>query len=90
MIRKDVYNKAKQIFGTQAQVLVAIEECGEFIHAASRFINDRENNIVEEIGDVLVMMEQLIEVLDIKDIVAINIEDKLNGLIDEMNRLESR
>jgi len=66
--KKEIYKKAENVFGSTAQILVAIEECGEFQHAAARFLNGRENNIVEEAVHVLIMMEQIITILNVEDL----------------------
>ncbi len=59
-----ICQKASQVYGTQAQVNVAIEECGEVIQALAKFQNNRSLDVEEEIADVLIMMYQLRMIFD--------------------------
>lgn len=46
-------------WGTAAQCLMAIEECGELITALAQDYRNREVDITEEVADVFIMMSQL-------------------------------
>jgi ribosomal protein S13 len=61
MRKKDVYNKAKQVYGIDAQVTKAVEELAELQKELCKFLLDDGNmeHITEEIADVKVMIEQL-------------------------------
>lgn len=59
-------------FGTQAQSMVAMEECCEFIQALSKGIRYPEDasyrkNIAEEMADVLICIEQIKSIYRITD-----------------------
>lgn len=45
--------------GIENQKHVAIEELSELIHALSRELQGREDNVIEEIGDVEIVLTQL-------------------------------
>ena len=52
-------NKAIEHYKPANQVVQAIEELGELQQALARFLNDRANNVEEEIADVEIMIIQL-------------------------------
>ena len=58
---KEIFNKAITKWGKNAQIIVAIEECGELIQALTKFLRDpvELDNVNEEIADVGIMLDQL-------------------------------
>ena len=68
----DILEKAIKHYGAKIQMGVACEESAELIQAISkclRYKDDIEarNNLVEEIADVLIMIDQLKIIMNIKD-----------------------
>ncbi len=56
---ENIFKKAIEKYGAEAQEEVAQEECAELIHAISKKHRGNPNNIAEEIADVEIMIEQL-------------------------------
>ena len=68
----DILEKAIKHYGAKNQMGVACEESAELIQAISkclRYKDDIEarNNLVEEVADVLIMIDQLKIIMNIKD-----------------------
>ena len=68
----DILEKAIRHYGAKNQMGVACEESAELIQAISkclRYKDDIEarNNLVEEVADVLIMIDQLKIIMNIKD-----------------------
>ena len=61
---EDVFRRAIEKYGANAQKMKAIEECGELIRAVSRDLQGQKDpeNIAEEIADVAIMLDQLQEI----------------------------
>lgn len=87
MRKKDVYNKAKQIYGIDAQVTKAIEELAELQKELCRFLIDdgTMKNIIEEIADVKVMIEQLELIFECKAAVKTIKGEKIQRLSDRLD-----
>ena len=66
--KKDIYNKAKQVWGIDAQVTKAIEELAELQKELCKFLLDDGNmeHIAEEIADVKIVVEQVELILECK------------------------
>lgn len=67
-------------YGMQAQMDVAEEECAELIQAISKmkrygYDTDRYYHLVEEIGDVILVLAQLVKMWGIRD-------DELQDVVD--------
>lgn len=68
----DVLTRAIKHYGSNNQMMQSMEECSELIQAISKCIRYKDNievkqHLTEEIADVLIMIEQLKIILDIKD-----------------------
>lgn len=61
MTENEILTGAIELFGKQAQEIVAMEELSELIQALSKNMRgaDNRSNISEEIADVEIMLEQL-------------------------------
>lgn len=55
----DIYIKAIETYGAEAQEGVSQEECAELIQAISKKHRGKKHNIAEEIADVEIMLEQI-------------------------------
>lgn len=66
-----LYEQAWEQFGTEKQLVVAMEECSELIKELSKAIrgNSNEMNIAEEIADVEIMTEQIKEHFGLQTVV---------------------
>lgn len=61
MENTELFKLAASTWGEEAQIRVAIEECGEFLSAIMKSYRGRATNeqIVDEIADVTIMMQQM-------------------------------
>jgi NTP pyrophosphatase (non-canonical NTP hydrolase) len=69
---KDIISAAIQTFGERNQTVVAIEELSELQKELCKLLRgncDNDEHIAEEVADVQIMLAQLVEMLDIKDMV---------------------
>jgi len=99
MIKEQIYKKAIDKFGKEAQLMVAMEECAELIQAISKLIREEEKgngfgkvaqNLAEEIADVEIMIEQIPIITDLIsrkmiDTVKKRKLERLEKLVDEEN-----
>jgi NTP pyrophosphatase (non-canonical NTP hydrolase) len=71
--------KACEEFGSKPQIIKAIEEMAELSKELAKELNDNgnEDNIREEIADVMIMMEQMVFLFDVKNEIAKWKENKL-------------
>lgn len=71
--------KACEEFGSKPQIAKAIEEMAELSKELAKELNDNgnEDNIREEIADVMIMMEQMVFLFDVKNEIAKWRENKL-------------
>ena len=86
MKKKDIYNKAKHVYGIDAQVTKAVEELAELQKELCKFILDDGNmkNIAEETADVKIMIDQIELMLEIKEEVKAFKKVKINRLSDRL------
>lgn len=84
-----IYISALDVFGTDAQIDKAIEECAELILALQHHKSGRSANVVTEIADVLITVGQMRLLFGEKAVDA-EIEEKLdrleNRIVGEMER----
>lgn len=61
MCRQEVYRQARDVFGAQAQLVVALEELSEAQKEICKFLRGKGDpeHITEEIADVQIMIEQV-------------------------------
>ena len=87
MKKKDIYNKAKQVYGIDTQVTKAVEELAELQKELCKFLLDDGNmeHITEEIADVKVMIEQLELIFECKDKVKLIKKAKIQRLSDSLD-----
>jgi len=71
--------KACEVFDNKQQITKAIEEMAELSKELAKELNDNgnEDNIREEIADVLIMIEQMVFLFDVKNEIAKWRENKL-------------
>lgn len=74
------------------QAMIHMEECGELIQAISKMRRAKRDgipdariydNLVEEVADVLICMEQIMEMYDIKDWELQRMLDKKQARLEE-------
>jgi NTP pyrophosphatase (non-canonical NTP hydrolase) len=68
----DILEKAIKHYGPENQMMISMEENSELIQAISKCLRYKDNiearnNLVEEVADVLIMIDQLKIIMDIKD-----------------------
>ena len=80
--RKELYQKAIEVWGDAAQQLMIVEECAELIQAIMKSFRGYEAvaEICEEIADVEIMIEQMRIIFDEIFIDACK-EEKLERLV---------
>ncbi|WP_099192169.1 nucleoside triphosphate pyrophosphohydrolase family protein [Tepidibacter mesophilus] len=61
----NIYKQAVEKFGTDAQLIVAIEELSELQKAITKYLRGKQHNIEEEMEDVRIMLRQLDEMTDV-------------------------
>ena len=88
MKNKDIYNKAKQIYGIDAQITKAIEELSELQKELCKFLLDDGNmeHIAEEIADVKIVVEQVELILECKRKVKEHKRAKIQRLSDRLDK----
>lgn len=63
MIQKeiDIYNRALNTYGYNAQRLMLIEEIGELLNAIAKLPRERAtiDDVIEELADVAIMIDQM-------------------------------
>lgn len=82
-----IIQKAIKTWGNQAQLLMVLEEMSELQKEILKNINRHQQNmeaIVDETADVLIMIEQLQQIYQIKEAVRARIPQKLKKI---QNRL---
>lgn len=90
--RAQVYQKAIDAFGVEAQLLMCIEEMSELTKAICKFrrakpnqIPERLHDIAEECADVTIMMEQLRIMFDSNEEVCRVMDMKVARLKERLN-----
>lgn len=60
-LRRDVYSVAREVFGSQAQLIKAVEELSELTVEVAKAVNGKFklDNLVDELADVKIMIEQI-------------------------------
>lgn len=61
MCRQEVYRQARDVFGAQAQLVVALEELSEAQKEICKFLRGKGDldHLTEEIADAQIMLEQV-------------------------------
>lgn len=79
--RNKLYKRIWDKFGTDIQLIIAIEEMSELTKELSKIIRgyDRRTNVIEEIADVRIMIEQLEGIFNCHDEVYKQMDSKLNN-----------
>lgn len=87
MKKKDIYNKAKHVYGIDAQVIKAVEELAELQKELCKFLLDDGNmeHITEEIADVEIMIEQLKLIFENEKAVELIKKAKIKRLSDRLD-----
>lgn len=89
MIQKeiDIYNRALNVYGYNAQRLMLIEEIGELLNAIAKLPRARTtiDNVIEELADVAIMVNQIAFYWGWSDFNTIK-EIKLERLQERLNK----
>ena len=83
----EIYRKAIETYGVEAQTKMAIEEMAELTNALMKFARGRVTveDIVEEVADVSVMMQQLAIIYG-QNAVQLQIDYKTQRLAKRLNK----
>ncbi len=91
---KDIFRKAIDCFGEEAQLGMVTEELAELIVSINHELRRRENSIIEELADVYIVLEQLQIILasrlnrteiEIETELKIFIQTKMERLANKVN-----
>ena len=79
--RNKLYKRIQEKFGTDIQLIIAIEEMSELTKELTKAIRgyDKQVNFIEEIADVRIMLEQSEIIFDCHNEVCKQIDLKLNN-----------
>lgn len=77
--RKEIYEKALRTWGTQAQIMMALEEMSELTKELCKHFRESHNGaeIIDEVADVTIMMEQLRLIFGINEAVCEQMDVKM-------------
>lgn len=80
--KKELYHKAIEKWGIDAQLWMVTEECSELLDAIAKYKRGRvlPSAILEELADVSIMAEQIATYFDVAEFVRIK-EAKLQRLL---------
>lgn len=87
MDKEQLYKKALETYGFEAQSRMVDEECAELINALCKYKRGRANgyDVITEIADVMIMCEQMAIHFG-KEAVKKEIEEKLSRLEERLSR----
>lgn len=70
--KEKIYEAARRCYGTETQMIVAIEELSECQKELCKLLRDDGNilHLAEEIADAQIMLEQMVMFYEIDDLVA--------------------
>ena len=79
----DICSKAVDIYGTEAQIWMAIEEMAELTNAIAKHRRDRvaREDVCEEIADVIIMLIQMSDIFGPNEV-----NDYLEQKLDRLER----
>lgn len=90
MGNREIMHRSLEVFGAEAQILKAVEECGELIIALTKCLNRIPSNHLEEMADVEIMLEQLKMIFGVSQEEIDKIKDfKLQRLLNRINEIKS-
>lgn len=64
--KQKLYDDAIDLWGTEAQIMMVIEECGELVQALAQKYRGRVGvyDVAEEVADVQIMTEQMARIIE--------------------------
>lgn len=97
MNTNEILLKAIEQFGAESQMKMVVEECAELIQAVNKYeravgldaIQQRYNNLSEEIADVEIMLQQAKLILKNADLVEMVKEQKIKRLSDKLTNFQT-
>ena len=90
--RAKVYDKAKGMFGTAHQLIVAVEEMSEIQKEICKALRGEVNlpNLAEEVADATIMLEQIRLLFDINDEVGGIMDAKVERLRQNIQKTKTK
>lgn len=87
--RIKLYKKAIETWGSEAQMHMVFEECGELINAIAKVFRGRASgkDVITELADVSIMVEQMATMYGYDDY-ELEKENKLNRLEERLKKYE--
>lgn len=89
---KEIYKRAIETYGKDAQLKMAIEEMAELTQAICKSFrcNDNIENIIEEIADVEIMLAQIKLIFEINEnVMCIKQVEKIRRLEERLNNVDA-
>lgn len=88
--RKDTYKVALRKNGTDAQVMMAVEEMSELTKEICKIFRGKPtlDDLADEIADVIITIEQLKLIFEVSDMVDERIAYKIKRLQEKLGMLE--
>lgn len=84
----EIYEQAVKHYGKLNQLIKAMEECGELVHALARWTTGHADfaNVCEEIADVEIMLEQVKIILGdrYEDLLTLKKAEKVGRLAERL------
>lgn len=74
--------------GAETQLIMLIEECGELIKAAAKYLNNREKTdvrLIEEMADTKLMIDQMVVAFECDELMKQIRHDKLERQLEKMH-----
>lgn len=90
--KQQIYTKAVEKWGIEAQLFMLVEECAELQKCASKIYRGNKEDLElkrqlgEEMADVLNMIEQLEFIFNIDGLVRVKRQEKLERLKERLNQ----
>jgi len=81
-----LYQKCIELWGSESQLIMLMEECAELIQASSKYYRTGETDeLLNEMADVLIMIEQVLTVFSLDmDVLDTIKQEKLNLLQERL------
>lgn len=79
-----LYRMCLDRWGSKAQLIMLMEECGELIQVAAKLLNNRcdsLDDLVDELADVAIMIEQVTTMFNLERSVSKRVRQKQDRLL---------
>lgn len=83
----EIMDRAIKIWGTHAQKMMAVGECGEFLAEFGREVQHRssQDKMIDEIADVIIMMTQMARIYGYEEVVK-RVQEKMDKVVKKLDK----